>query len=52
MGIQAHGHRRVLYMPGSDDVLPWLQHEMSEGDVLMTLGAGDVWKLAQAFCTV
>jgi UDP-N-acetylmuramate--alanine ligase len=52
MGIQAHGHRRVLYMPGVDDVLPWLQHEMSEGDVLMTLGAGDVWKLAQAFCTV
>jgi UDP-N-acetylmuramate--alanine ligase len=49
-GIKAHGHRRVFYMPGRDDVLQWLQHDMRAGDVLMTLGAGDVWTLAQAFC--
>ncbi len=49
-GIKAHGHRRVLYMPAHDDILRWLQDEMGNGDVLMTLGAGDVWKLAHAFC--
>jgi UDP-N-acetylmuramate--alanine ligase len=51
-GIKAHGHRRVLYMPGHDDVLRWLRDDMGEGDVLMTLGAGDVWKVAHAFCAV
>jgi UDP-N-acetylmuramate--alanine ligase len=49
-GIQAHGHRHVLYMPSPDEVLQWLGNDMGEGDVLMTLGAGDVWKLGHAFC--
>lgn len=49
-GIKAHGHRHVLYMPDSDDVLPFLHQDVGAGDVLMTLGAGDVWKLAHAFC--
>ncbi len=51
-GIKAHGHRRVMYMPARDDVLPFLRDDMGEGDVLMTLGAGDVWHLAHAFCAV
>jgi UDP-N-acetylmuramate--alanine ligase len=50
MGVKAHGHRRVLYMPELEAVLTWLRHDLGEGDVLLTLGAGDVWKLAQAFC--
>jgi UDP-N-acetylmuramate--alanine ligase len=50
-GIQAHGHRRVRYMPGHDDALRFLRDDMGKGDILMTLGAGDVWKLAHAFCT-
>ena len=49
-GIKAHGHQCVLYMPEPDEVLQWLRHDMGEGDVFMTLGAGDVWKLARAFC--
>ncbi|ETX08213.1 UDP-N-acetylmuramate--L-alanine ligase [Candidatus Entotheonella palauensis] len=49
-GIKAHGHRRVFYLPGPDDVLSFLRDDLGTGDVLMTLGAGDVWKLAHAFC--
>lgn len=49
-GIKAHGHRRVFYMPEPDEVLSFLRDDLSAGDVLMTLGAGDVWKLAHAFC--
>ncbi len=49
-GIKAHGHRRVFYMPAHDDVLQFLRNHMDEHDVLMTLGAGDVWKLAHAVC--
>jgi len=49
-GIKAHGHRRVLYMPAQDEVLRFLRDDLGGGDVLMTLGAGDVWKLAHAFC--
>lgn len=49
-GIKAYGHRQVFYMPDRDEVLRFLRDEAKGSDVLMTLGAGDVWKLAQAFC--
>lgn len=49
-GIQAHGHRRVLYLPEPEAGLRFLRDDLGAGDVLMTLGAGDVWKLAHAFC--
>jgi len=49
-GVSAHGHGRAFYMPEREAALRWLRGELREGDVLMTLGAGDVWRLAQAFC--
>lgn len=49
-GIKAHGQRQVFYMPDRHDVLQFLQDEAKDSEVVMTLGAGDVWQLAQAFC--
>ncbi len=49
-GIKAHGHRQAFYMPDRDAVLRFLRDETKGSDVLMTLGAGDVWKLAHTFC--
>ena len=49
-GVRAHGHGRAFYMPERGAALRWLRDAVREGDVLMTLGAGDVWRLAQAFC--
>jgi UDP-N-acetylmuramate--alanine ligase len=49
-GIKEHGHRQIYYLPERDHVLPLLRQLMQEHDILMTLGAGDVWQISRAFC--
>jgi UDP-N-acetylmuramate--alanine ligase len=49
-GIKEHGHRDVHYLTERHQVVPFLRHCVREGDILLTLGAGDVWKVAQEFC--
>jgi UDP-N-acetylmuramate--alanine ligase len=49
-GIKGHGHRQIYYLPERDHVLPLLRQLMQEHDILMTLGAGDVWQISRAFC--
>ena len=44
-GIKAHGHKEVFYSEGKKDVLAHLKENLKPGDVLLTLGAGDVWKV-------
>jgi UDP-N-acetylmuramate--alanine ligase len=34
--------RRVVWLPRKDQVRAWLEQELREGDLLLTLGAGDV----------
>jgi UDP-N-acetylmuramate--alanine ligase len=41
------GGRRVLWLPRMDDAAEWLDAELADGDVLLTLGAGDVDSLAR-----
>jgi UDP-N-acetylmuramate--alanine ligase len=48
-GIKEHGQREVYYMPERRAILPFLQHYLQEGTILLTLGAGDVWKVGQEF---
>ncbi len=43
----AGGGRRVAWLPSMDDAASWLESELGEGDVLLTLGAGDVDDLAR-----
>jgi UDP-N-acetylmuramate--alanine ligase len=48
-GIAAHGHREVHYLDGDRHaVLDWLVANTRPGDLVLTLGAGDVGQLAAA----
>jgi UDP-N-acetylmuramate--alanine ligase len=43
--IKAHGHKEVIYSEGQKDAVTYLKENLKPGDVLLTLGAGDVWKV-------
>jgi len=38
------GHRHVLYMPDREAIVEHLAGSLEPGDVVITLGAGDIWK--------
>ncbi len=44
-GIRAHGHKGVHYVPDSMEAVACLKRLLRDGDILITLGAGDVWKI-------
>lgn len=44
-GIKEHGHKSVVFMPDFAQVIAHLITELKPGDVVLTLGAGDVWKV-------
>jgi UDP-N-acetylmuramate--alanine ligase len=48
-GIKEHGHREVYYFPERPQVVPFLRQYTRHRDILLTLGAGDVWKIGQEF---
>ena len=41
-GIKDHGHRAVTFCPSREDSLALLLDEVGPGDVVLTLGAGDI----------
>jgi UDP-N-acetylmuramate--alanine ligase len=43
------GHRHVQYVPNKQDIPQTLRNMISEGDIIMTLGAGDIWKYGNEF---
>ena len=44
-GIKAHGHKEVYCAEGQEDALAYLKKNLKPGDLLLTLGAGDVWRI-------
>jgi UDP-N-acetylmuramate--alanine ligase len=49
-GIAAHGHREVIYMDGDrDGIVRYLCESTRSGDLVLTLGAGDVGQLGAEF---
>jgi len=46
-GIQAHGHKEVHYVKDLEIVPEVLEGILQSGDLLLTLGAGDVWKAGE-----
>ncbi len=43
------GHKvQATHVPDLDDIAPQLRTMLQPGDLLVTMGAGDVWKVAQA----
>ena len=46
-GIRAHGHRDVRDVADAEQALATLEQVLQPGDVVLTLGAGDVWRLGE-----
>jgi UDP-N-acetylmuramate--alanine ligase len=46
--IRATGHPRVDFIPTKDAVVAHLRGVLQPGDMLLTLGAGDIWKVGAA----
>ena len=47
--IKRSGHSDAAYAPDFDAVLRLLRERTRDGDLVLTLGAGDVWKTGEAF---
>ena len=46
-GIKEHGHKDVTFKAETKEVLDYLSGKLREGDVVLTLGAGPVWKIGE-----
>ncbi len=44
-GIRAHGHKKVVFFEDKKEAVSYLKEFLEKGDILLTLGAGDVWKV-------
>ncbi|MBI9074263.1 MAG: UDP-N-acetylmuramate--L-alanine ligase [Desulfatibacillum sp.] len=47
--IKAFGHKNVIHAPSKESALREIEKTVREGDVLITLGAGDVYKVGESF---
>jgi UDP-N-acetylmuramate--alanine ligase len=47
-GIKGHGHKDVTLVPEKDKIVKRLLPRLRPGDMVFTLGAGDVWKVGEA----
>jgi len=47
-GIRAHGHKNVRYVEDKETAGSYLKETIQEGDIILTLGAGDVWKMGES----
>ncbi|MDA8168092.1 MAG: UDP-N-acetylmuramate--L-alanine ligase [Nitrospiraceae bacterium] len=43
-----NGEKGTHYMPKREEIAGWLVEHLKEGDVVLSLGAGDVWKISEA----
>lgn len=43
------GHREVSYVPDKKNLPAHLKKIMKEGDIIITMGAGDIWKYGEEF---
>ena len=48
-GIKAHGHKEVHYVESVDQCLAMLVDTVKPNDLILTLGAGDVYRLGETF---
>jgi UDP-N-acetylmuramate--alanine ligase len=44
-GIKAHGHKEAIYCSGKEETLSTLLSIVESGDLVMTLGAGNIYEL-------
>ena len=46
--IRKQGHLDAQYIVARDDVVPELRKAVKDGDIVLTLGAGDVYQIGEA----
>lgn len=46
-----HGHRDVIYCKHLDQIVEELKQRVRKDDLVITLGAGDIWRVGQEFVT-
>ncbi|CAB5117539.1 UDP-N-acetylmuramate--L-alanine ligase (EC [Olavius algarvensis associated proteobacterium Delta 3] len=46
-GIRAHGHKDAVYVDGIDHAVESLAETTKPGDIVLTLGAGNVWQAGE-----
>ncbi len=46
-GIRAHGHKDVSFAPDFTQALSMVTHKAKQGDLVLTLGAGDIYTLGE-----
>ncbi|HUU00396.1 MAG TPA: UDP-N-acetylmuramate--L-alanine ligase [Myxococcota bacterium] len=48
-GIRSKGHRNAHYISDRQGVVAWLLETVMDGDLVITMGAGDVWRVGEEF---
>jgi UDP-N-acetylmuramate--alanine ligase len=48
-GVCDYGHKNTIYIKSKTDLNKYLEQLIEPGDIFMTLGAGDVWKLGKEY---
>ncbi len=46
-GVKRHGHKDATFIPDREKAVEHLLASLKKGDLLITLGAGDVWKAGE-----
>jgi UDP-N-acetylmuramate--alanine ligase len=46
-GVQTLGHPEVLFLPRREDLVAEMVRHIRGGDVVLTLGAGDIWQVGE-----
>jgi len=46
-GVKKYGHKDVVYIPEREKIVEHMAAVLKKGDLMITLGAGDVWKLGE-----
>lgn len=46
-GALGHGHRNVTFIPDMGEVAEFLLPALQAGDMVITLGAGDIWRVGE-----
>ena len=50
--IKKSNHRQTKYLPSKDSILSYLYEIVQPGDLIITIGAGDIWTVAQELATL
>ncbi len=46
-GLREYGHKDVTYLPDKKEIVEHLLRVISPGDLVITLGAGDIWQVSE-----